>query len=812
MKFIPFLLTLLLTLGLTWLLSVPQPLGQEVPAIAPLLSPFQGFWQNAKIESEKNYKDLKLVGLKDEVRIMYDDRLVPHIFAQNETDAAFTQGYITAQHRLWQMDIAVRAAGGTLSEVMGEGTLDYDRLQRRRGIKAAADRTAKSWAKGVDYPVLEAYVDGVNAYIQSLSPKDYPIEFKLLGYAPTLWTVEKSALYQKNMALSLNFRYYDLAATNSLQIFGRETFDFLYPETNPKESPIIPRGTVWSNDSTQLLLEDTSNVLIGELLPYPDLPMSDEWVGSNNWAVAGSKTANGNPILCNDPHLQMTLPAIWYELQIHTPDFNVYGVSLPGLPGVIIGFNEHIAWGTTNVGQDVTDWYAIDWIDDNKTQYRFNGQVRDAEIVVEEIQVKGGKEVILDSVRYTHLGPIVYTSTDDDYHDLAMHWVSLETPNPEEASVFPRVNQAKNYDDFKNAFADYETPAQNMVFADKSGDIALQVVGRLPLKRAEQGRFVLDGSVPRNEWAGFIPYKDMPHIKNPERGFVASANQRTTDETYPYAYNREGFDQYRGRYINRTLDSLQNITIEDMMALQTSSYSLLPEEALPLMLDYLDRSQLNTVQIGLVKVLEDWDYTFEKDAVAPILFDEWFEQLQDTLWDEIRQYDDSISVLPVRTWRTVEMLEQHPLNVFWDLTKTPKRETPQDIVTLSFLTTCEGLQWRLQDVEYTWEDHRETYIAHLSRSIEPFGRYGISTDGYRFSPNAVSRTAGPSWRMVVEVGEERMNAFGIYPGGQSGNPASPYYDNMIEKWAKEEYYPLRFLKTPEELKGERLFEQTLMPN
>lgn len=810
MKYIPFLITLLLTLVLTWLLSIPQPLGQEVPAVAPLLSPFQGFWQNARVEEKKDYKNLNLQGLTEEVSIVYDDRLVPHIFAQNERDAAFAQGYITAQHRLWQMDIAVRAAGGTLSEVMGERTLEYDRLQRRRGIKAAAERAAQSWAKGKDLPMLQAYVNGVNAYITALSPKNYPIEFKLLGYAPTLWSMEKSALYQKNMALSLNFRYYDLAATNSLQIFGRETFDFLYPEQSPKESPVIPSGTVWSNDSTQLLLEDTSSVLIGELLPYPDLPMSDEWVGSNNWVVAGSKTANGNPILCNDPHLQLTLPAIWYELQIHTPEYNVYGVSLPGLPGVIIGFNEHIAWGTTNVGQDVTDWYAIDWVNENKTQYRFNGQVRDAEIVIEEILMKGSDKVILDSVRYTHLGPIVYTSPDAEYHDLAMHWISLETPNAEEAGVFSAVNAAKNYDEFETAFADYETPAQNMVFVSNDGTIALDVVGRLPLKRAEQGRFVLDGGVPRNEWAGFIPYKDMPRTKNPKRGFVASANQRTTDESYPYAYNQEGFDQYRGRYINRTLDSMKNITIEDMMALQTSSYSLLPEEALPLLLRNLDRSQLNTVQIGLVKVLEDWDYVFDKDAVAPILFDEWFEQVEDTLWDEIRQYDDSISVLPVRTWRTIDMLENHPLNVFWDLAETPKRETPQDIVTISFLSTCESLEWRLQDVDYTWQDHRATYIAHLSGSLKPFGRYDIPTNGYRLAPNAISRSAGPSWRMVVEVGE-KMNAFGVYPGGQSGNPASPYYDNMIDTWVNEDYYPLLFLKNPEEAGTKQLFEQALKP-
>jgi penicillin amidase len=810
MKFLPFVLSLLLTIALTWVLSIPNPFGQEVPAVAPLLSPFNGFWQNAQVESKKTYKNLKLDGLRDEVNIIYDDRLVPHIFAKNDRDALFAQGYVTAQHRLWQMDIAVRAASGTLSEVMGDATLDYDRLQRRRGIKAAAQRAAQSWNKSPNASLLQSYVDGVNAYIRSLSPKDYPIEYKLLGYAPEEWSVEKSAIFQKNMALSLNFRYEDLAATNSLEIFGRETFDFLYPQFNPEQSPIIPRGTIFANDSTELLLQDTSEVLIGELLPYPELPMVADGIGSNNWAVAGSKTASGNPILCNDPHLQMTLPAIWYEIQMHTPNHNVYGASIPGLPGVIIGFNEHIAWGSTNVGQDVTDWYAIDWVDEAKTRYRFNGKERESELVIEEIKVRGSDELILDTVRYTHFGPIVYRSTEDDYHDLAMHWVSLKTPNSEEMTIFPRINAAKNYDEFDAACADYETPAQNFVFASTDGTIAMNIVGHLPIKRVEQGRFVQKGDVQRNEWMGFIPYKELPKSVNPPRDFVASANQRTTDDTYPYPYNRESFDQYRGRYINRVLDSLDDATIEDMMNLQTSSYSLFAEEALPLLLSNLEQNELNAVQKGLVQLLGDWDYTFTKEAVAPILFVEWFEDFNELLWDEIRAYDDTISVMSVRKWRTIDILENHPLNVFWDITATPERETPSDIVTQSFLSMTEGLEYRLQDADYTWQDHRETYVAHLSRSIEPFGRYNIPSNGYSLSPNAISRTAGPSWRMVVEM-SETPKGYAVYPGGQSGNPASPFYDNMLETWIGEEYYELSFVKEADELGEKQLYTQQLKP-
>ncbi|MEM9847124.1 MAG: penicillin acylase family protein [Bacteroidota bacterium] len=809
MKYISFLICLVLTIGLGFLLNTSNPLGQEVPAVGPLLSPFQGFWQNTKAEKASDYKKVKLKGLQEEVQVFYDERLVPHIFAQNDPDAYYAQGYVYAKHRLWQMDISTRAAAGTLSEILGERMLDYDLLQRRRGIQKAAERAVQSWKKGNKYHLIEAYAKGVNDYINSLAPKDYPIEYKLLGYAPSEWSTLKTALFQKSMALSLNFRYRDLAASNSLQIFGRETFDFLYPEYNPKQSPVIPRGTVWTVDSTQVLEQDTAaNILIGAVFPHDPLPISESGIGSNNWAVNGAKTASGNPILCNDPHLQMTLPSIWYETQIHTPDHNVYGVALPGLPGIIIGFNEHIAWGITNVGHDVTDWYAIDWLDDQKMTYLFNGKARDAEIVVEEIFVKGKKAPVIDSVRYTHLGPVVYQSEEDGYYDLAMHWISLETPAPSEIATFLNLNKAKNYEEYAKALSSYETPAQNIVFAAKDGDIALRIAGKLPIKRKEQGRFVLDGSKQSNEWEGYIPFKEMPYTLNPARNFVASANQRTTDESYPYYYNTESFDNYRGRFINRELAAMDSIDIKDMMDLQNSSKSLLAEEALPLMLSYLDRGKLTSVQKGLVKILEDWNYHFDVEEVAPVLFWEWYETFDRLLWDEIYQYQDSIQVLYADYWKTVEMMEQHPLNVFWDQPETPVRETPKMILTTAFQTTYDTLAERLSDQAFSWEEYRASYIAHLSRSIEPFGRYNLPVNGFKQAPNAVSKVAGPSWRMVVSMGEE-IEAYGIYPGGQSGNPASPYYENMIDKWVEGEYYNLFFMKDANDNRQPILFEQRL---
>lgn len=808
MKWIKFLVPLFMTLGLSYVLNTSSPFGiQDMPALGKLMSPFEGFWQNAKAESKSDYKNQKLKGLKANVEVVYDERLVPHLFASSLEDALFAQGYVTAQHRLWQMDIATRAAAGQLSEVLGARTLEYDRLQRRRGMLLAAERAVESWKESEDYYLLEAYVAGVNAYIQQLSPKDYPTEYKLMGFQPSAWSVLRSALFLKNMAQTLNFRYEDLEATNSLAVFGNATFNFLFPELNQKLSPVIPVGTSFKTDSiSQSKLNDTIPLPIGQHLPYPALPRSEISIGSNNWAVSGTKTASGKPILCNDPHLNLTLPSIWYEIQLHTPEFNAYGVSLPGIPGVIIGFNNDVAWGVTNVGQDVTDWYTLEWIDEAKTVYRYDDEARKVEIREEIINIKGAKPVV-EQVKYAHYGPIVYESADSKYKDLAMRWLSLEKLGKEEWKTFLLLNAAKNYDDYSAALAYYDIPAQNFVFASKSGDIALKVNGKFPIKQLGQGRFVQDGSKSENEWQGFIPKDEVPQVKNPLRGFVASANQRSTDATYPYYYNSESFDNYRGRYINRELERMNGITVQDMMALQTSSYSLFAEEALPLMLQLLDTSQLNTIDQGLVKLLKDWNYRFDKELSAPVLFLEWSDQIYQLLWDELWVYQDSVEILQPSNWRTVEMMNEHLLNVFWDIKATEKTETPQMVVTQAFFKMKETLGEKLEDKSYTWQQHRGTYIAHLSGSIKPFGRYDIPTNGFRLAPNAVSKTAGPSWRMVVELGDE-PRGYGVYPGGQSGTPSSPFYDNMIDTWVKNEYFELYFMKDAQDNRKPILYKQT----
>jgi len=367
--FLKFGLSALICLSFTILLDNPIPKSQ-IPPLGKLLNPFTGFWQNGQPKTEKETVILEHQALTDKVKIIFDNRRVPHIFAENTEDAIFTQGYLLAQNRLWQMDISTRSTSGRLCEIMGSKTLKRDQLQRRRGMVFAAKNAVENWKTTPEYRFVEAYTNGVNAFIEQMKPTDYPIEFKILNYKPEPWTPLKTALFNKAMAETLSRGNQDIEMTNVREILGDSITNDLYPQHFPNESPIIPNEVAFDFQPQNTF---NANPPIG-LIEHKVYSKPPPQLGSNNWAVSGSKTASGYPILCNDPHLSLTLPSIWYELQMNTPTSNVYGVCLPGVPGIVIGFNEDSAWGVTNVGHDVVDWYKIKWTDAKKEKYLFNGQ------------------------------------------------------------------------------------------------------------------------------------------------------------------------------------------------------------------------------------------------------------------------------------------------------------------------------------------------------------------------------------------------------------------------------------------------------
>lgn len=831
MRFIKFILAFVLTTLLIWQLARPQAVGDKtIPPIGAFLNPFTGFWANAEPAKGFHSKDLSLPGLKGKVEVVYDDLMVPHVFAENLEDAARVQGYVTAQHRLWQMDITTRKASGRLSEILGERTLRIDRLTRRKGMVFAAENDLIGWKKSQKtMDLLQAYTDGVNAWIEQLSPADYPIEFKLLNYKPEPWTQLKSALVTEAMAETLCTWEDDLESTNALAALGSANFNYLFPEWNPKQQPIIPDTGQWKDLHPLIpppfIADSSASLGFSSPEEATERYLSDgPIVGSNNWALSGAKTKSGKPILCNDPHLNLTLPSIWFQVQINTPLAKTYGVSLPGVPGVVIGFNENIAWGVTNVSHDVSDWYKIHWTNQDRSKYTIDGEQKNVQFRIEEIGVKG-QPAFLDTVRYTVFGPVTYDfEPGNQLFNYALRWVGHDVPEHSAFDVFLGLDTGKSYDDYKSALPGFDSPAQNFVFASRSGDIAIQVQGKYPVRGQQQGRYLQDGNTWANAWHNFIPADQVPGMKNPARGYVFSANQNSTPPSYPYYY-LGNFEDWRSRRINDRLAAMTGATADSMKTMQLDNYSQRAADALPTMLHLLDRSQLDVEGRKMADELASWNFRYESELTTPTLFESWFDSCYTATWDEITALEkrgkaavhtddlaasknQKIEMLYPDAWRFIEILQTDSASVFFDHPATPFRETARDIVLESFKQMQAYFREHPEKKE-AFGASKGFVLKHLAL-IDAFSRLDIKIGGHRTAPNAISKANGPSWRMIVELGDV-VRALGVYPGGQSGNPGSPFYDNMVDTWATGNYYELLFLKSSGDASDRILGKQVFSP-
>ncbi len=496
------------------------------------------------------------------------------------------------------------------------------------------------------------------------------------------------------------------------------------------------------------------------------------------------------------------MPAIWFEIQIKTPEYNSYGATLPGAPGVISGFNEHIAWGVTNVSHDVKDWYAIQWKDDSKAEYWFDSSYRAASMRIETIKIRDA-EPLLDTIYMTHIGPV---TKETEERDFALRW-TLHDPS-EEALTFLKLMRATNYKDYKDAIRHFACPAQNFVFAAKDGDIALWTQGKLPLRKERQGRFVQQGTRSSELWSGFIPQEHIPHEYNPEKKFVASANQHSVHPSnYPYDYYGY-FEEYRGRYLNRRLAEMDSITVADMKALQYDAYSVKAEDFMALLKEHLQKGQLDKEALEIWHLLKDWDYRFSREQIAPTIFEQWFDSLEVLVYDEFWLTDSASGKhhLFPDEFNLLQLLKRDTGNVYIDYKRTPnKRETVADIITLAFQQIVGEIPKDEKGNILTWGARRSSTIKHLAK-VPIFGVQDIPSDGHPSTLNALGDRPGPSWRMVVALGPE-VEAYGIYPGGQSENPGSFYYKNMIEKWSKGNYYTLLFMKDETDKADRIVFQQ-----
>lgn len=786
MKVLPFVISSAVTIGLIVTLNtnlvLPAPLGS-------LLSPQQGIWQNAEDDNYNFSADLKFPQLKGKVNVYLDDRLVPHVFAEKENDVYFVQGYLHAKFRLWQMEIQTMAAAGRASEIIGDKALEHDREFRRLGMVYAAEISLAEVEKDPAIKAeCDAYTAGVNAYIDNLSESQLPVEYKLLGYKPERWNNLKTALFLKYMSFDLAGHEDDFEMTNAKSFFSPEDFDKLFPLVQDSLDPIIPKGTVFDSakirpvapaavDSVYFNNKDLADV-------QEDKPDRDN--GSNNWAVSGSKTRSGAPILCNDPHLGLNLPSLWYEMQLSTPTFNAYGATFPGAPGVVIGFNDSAAFGFTNGGRDVRDYYEITFKDASRQEYWFDSAWKQTDFRVEVIKIKD-KPDYLDTVAYTIFGPVMYDKNftggrSINHKNYAVRWKAHDPSD--DLKAFNMLDHANNYADYNAAVTNLHTPGQNVAFACKNGDIAIRTQGEFPAKWKGQGDFVMPGTDSSYMWQGMIPQDETPFQYNPARGFVSSANQKPADSTYPYYLGRD-YPEFRGLYINRRLTAMNDITVQDMMDLQTSEYDVFAEMAVPIFLKNIEEDILSDEEEKYFNILKYWNFTDDAKSKGATIFNIVWKEFTKVVYDDEYAHAPKVIMHPYESTLLESVLRDSTYK-FLDNIETPNHvETLSDDVTEAFEKAVIELQKVDEGGKLEWAKYKDTHISHLTK-LDAFSSLHLPVGGGTYCVNAIKADHGPSWRMVVSLNPQ-TEAYGIYPGGQSGNPGSKYYDDYISKWVEGKY-------------------------
>ncbi|HRO45068.1 penicillin acylase family protein [Agriterribacter sp.] len=802
MRIVFFCLSCIITVAMVIVLGtntlLPLPLGS-------FLSPQHGIWQNAEPVKQHFNARLHFSELKGKSTVYLDDRLVPHIVADNDEDACFLQGYLHARFRLWQMEFQTYAAAGRISEIVGDKALDFDKGRRRLGMVYAAENMLKEIeVNPLSKAQVDSYTAGVNAYITSLPESRLPVEYKLLGYKPEKWSNLKTALFVKQMAQTLSGFSDDLPLTKAKAFFGDEALRILFPQVSDSLDPVIPKGTLFPPASvTPVAPALTDSVYINNITGnLQEIEKPNPNNGSNNWAVSGARTRSGAPILCNDPHLDLSFPSIWYEMQVTTPTMNAYGVSFPGAPGVIIGFNDSIAFGFTNSERDVMDYYAIQFKDKTKTQYRFGSGWENSRLRIETIKVKG-RPIVYDTIAYTVFGPVIYDesfpSATEPGAALALRWKAHDPSN--ELLTWYYLNRANNYEDYKNALQYFTNPAHNVVFASKAGDIAIWQQGVFPALWNRQGLYVMPGKDSSYMWQEFIPADENPHILNPERGFVSSANQRPADSTYPY-FIPGYYDLYRGIAINRELYAIDDVTADDMMKLQNDNYNVFAETARPLLLKYVNDSSLNENERKYLDIVSGWSLYNNINERGATIFKLWYDNLEKQVWDDEFEKAGVTGLRPSEKTLTEALLRDTAFK-YIDNINTPEQETITDVITNAYKQAAKAADSLSAVNQLTWGANKNTSIYHLlGAAMMPFARTGLPVGGGSHIINAMQHNHGPSWRMVIELTKE-TDAYVIYPGGQSGNPGSLYYDSFVDKWAAGEYYKAWFMKRGEQ-EGDRL--------
>ncbi|WGT39592.1 penicillin acylase family protein [Lysinibacillus sp. 1 U-2021] len=741
--------------------------------------------------------ELAVTILDQDVTVTRDEKGVPHIFAKTDADLYRAQGYVQAQDRLFQMDLARRQASGRLSEIIGEATINTDKHFRTFSLRNAAEKSLAAY-DDESKQVLEWYAEGVNAFIaQAKESNTLSYEFALLDYEPEEWTVVDSLTIGKYMAYDLGGNWNTLAFRHwALQNFDEDKAKELFIKYPENASAIIE-----ANIQNPVAV---AGQFSAEMLP-------NEFNGSNNWVVSGDKTKSGTPILADDPHLGLSTPSIWYQMHLQSPQQNVSGVIFAGIPGIILGHNDEIAWGVTNVGPDVQDLYIEIPNPDNPTQFRYDGKWEQAEVRDESIKVKDGDTVDFEVVVTRH-GPIMTDLAFKDTEPTAqfsMQWTALQ-PTAELRAVLG-FNKAKTWGDFEKALEDFKAPAQNFVFASKDGTIAYKANGQIPIRKQGEGQLPVPGDSSDYGWEGFIPWDELPTLVNPKEGFIATANNQVIGEDYPYHITDFWAQPYRFERIKEVLEENDAITVDDMMALQMDQHNLYAREFLPDLLTSIKEKDKNGKYADIMAMLEKWDMVDAKESGAPLVFHTLMIKLQEVLFKD-QMPEDMYGIMYGKFNITDQLLRTaySGEKSIWIEEQGGIDET----VYKAFELTIAQLedQFGKNSSKWQWGDYHQLTFDHTLGSASPilaayFNAKKVPIGGSKVTVQAADNDLagnvdhGASWRFVVDVGD-LSSAYHIVGPGQSGHVKSDWYQDQVLDWANGDYHQT-FIKQ-EEIKGKTL--------
>jgi penicillin amidase len=742
---------------------------------------------------------LKVAGLQAPVTVRRDERSIPYLEAANDHDLYFAQGYVTASDRLWQMDLLRRNIRGELSELVGKAAFEEDKRRRILGYAKQSEELAAK-TSGTTRATMQAYADGVNAYISSLSDTQLPPEFRILKYKPRPWTIADSLAISFLMMESLSTTWQADVMRAALSDLPAAQRAELLLEFTDMDTPVVGSDRLKAKSMSAKIAQTVPVKISDEIVKLARLDEeirqqslervglhAEELAASNNWVVNGKRTASGKPLLSNDPHLAPSVPSIWYLINLSAPGVRAAGVSIPGIGAVIIGHNERIAWGMTNLGPDVQDLYLEKFDPANPARYQTpagwqNAVTRREEIKVRQNPASPATESSFVDVTVTRHGPIVLEKGNERY---ALKW-SLYDTTPEAGYAFHLLNRAGNWQEFTGALKHFGGATQNIIYADVDGHIGYYGTGKIPLRKSGDGSVPYDGATDDGEWTGYIPFEKLPHVLDPPSGMIVTANARVVGKDYPYHLTHGWSAPYRQKRINNLLKAKPKLTIDDYRAVLGDTYAIGGSTFAKAVVKLFGKAETEPALKEALSLLAEWDGQVVPDSRAALLVQEWRDMFGNLV------VKSAIGEAKAKVYRWTNR------NALLDriVTEWPQRWLPKEAgnwqaaLKASFGEARANLaqKYGADESKWTFGNAAQIRFNHPLASaplvgnqfkIAPFPQNG---NGYAggLGPT-VNVGPGVSMRLIADPSNWDKSQHGITLG-QSGNPQSPHYTDQLADW------------------------------